>query len=417
MQRRKIPLKLIELSEALSLGERSFSSTRFEEEISVELAMNRILAEELRFPRDFPSSDISFYDGFALRSEDTFNASPSSPVILRIVKEITSAGECVLIGGGSPVPQGADAVLRLEEATIDGDKLIVKKPIPKGEGIVRRGSDGRGGEIAIPSGRILRAQDLVLVMELGRSRLRVLRRPIIGIAAVGSDLISRKAQGISYPDSYSFLPFFLLSSYGFEPHHIGIFPDDAEKLANSISSLSSFYDAIILVGGASVGEDDPCHDALLKAGRIIFHGIKVSPGKVSGMGIVGGKPVFLVPAHIGSAMASLLLIVIPLLSSAFYGTKDPYLKLRAKLMRGVEGRPGVLTFRTARVEYRGEYVAEPISKEYGGSLFLTSITRANGFFLIEPGRKLNEGEVIELKLFSPPEALSIPLMEKSKEEA
>lgn len=409
-------IKPVSLKEALELAMNSFSIPINTKIVDIREALGMILAEDILSPIDIPSEDRSFYDGFALRSDDAINASPQKPAILAIKERgPIDSGEAVSVGAGMPVPEGADSIARAEICEVKGKILLVKAPVLKGENVIRKGGDLKKGDVALEKGKILRPQDIALAMELGISSVKVHERTKIAIMHVGNEILKKKRDGVAYPESFSRMVQLMLESFGFETTHLGIFPEDFELFRKTVLEALEQYDALVIVGRASIGEDDFVPRALSEIGSIVFHGVGVSPGKVSGLALVREKPVYIVPAHVGSAMASLLLIVIPSLTAAIYGSKDPYFKLRARLQGEIEGRAGLAAFRTVNVKREGgDFLAYPISKEYGGSPFLTSLTRANGFLVLEPNSKLNKGELVEVRLFSPLELLPLSLFENGK---
>jgi len=404
-------LKPVSLREARELAKSNFYIPPRVRYIELENSLGWVLTEDIISPVDVPPEDRSFYDGFALRSSDVASATPDRPAVLKIsLKGYVERGAAKPVGAGEPIPDGADCVARAEICSMGGDEVAVRAPVRGGENVIRRGSDLRKGDVALRRGTVLRPQDVALAMDLGFRTVKVYERPRVAVVHVGEEVRRKKAKGFPYPESFSRMASLLLRSFGFEASHLGIFPEDASVLKEVLLSAAESFDSIAVVGRASIGEGDIVPKVVSEVGKVVFHGVTVSPGKVSGMAVVNGKPVFIVPAHVGSAMASLLLIVIPALSKSFYGREDPYLKLRARLKGRIDGRPGLTVFRTVllRKEW-GEFVAYPASKEYGGSPFLTSLTKANGFILLDPGRSLMENEHAEVSLFSPAEALPLSL--------
>ncbi|MCS7125914.1 MAG: hypothetical protein NZ929_03280, partial [Aigarchaeota archaeon] len=142
-------------------------------------------------------------------------------------------------------------------------------------------------------------------------------------------------------------------------------------------------------------------------GEVIFHGTTLSPGKVSGVCKVNGKPVFLVPGHIGSATCCIYNIMLPIISKIHYDNVDLLPKVSAKLSTSVEARPGLYTFRTVSLEWcNGTLTATPRVKRLGGATLLTVLSNASGYILIPPGTKLSEGEVVNVTLLNPLEIFS-----------
>lgn len=410
-------LKLVSIEEAFKLTINSFDLNIGIEYVSVEEALNRILAEDIVSDRDYPMYDQVFYDGYAFRSVDTLIADKKA-VKLKVIGRMDTndkpdkislgPGEAVFCVCGAPIPVNADASIRIEGCEVDGDYIIIRRRVSKGENLILKGSDIKKGDILFRRGHIVRPQDIGLLMELNIKRVKVYRRVKIGLIPVGTDLLERLKNGIYYPDNYTQILRFYLNIFGFDIQHYGILPDDKDIIKKTILEALAESDAVAVVGGVSVSKNDVVPDVLSDIGKIIFHGIKVSPGKVTGFAIVNDKPVYMIPGHIGSNMAALFLHLIPTLMYKLVKVKNPYFKVKARLVNEPEYRPGLKVFRTVSVTYvNGEYEAKIINKPMGGSPFLTLLTEANGFVVLDPNHKLSVGSYVDVNIFSSFEALNI----------
>ncbi|MEM4007138.1 MAG: molybdopterin molybdotransferase MoeA [Nitrososphaerota archaeon] len=403
--------------EALRTSFEAFESSPSCELVPVTEALGRRLAVDITAPYDMPSKNIAFYDGYAVRHEDTKNASASNPVKLRLIGSVLKDGEeiglrvergtAVYVSANSPLPEGADAVVREELTSREGDMVFVKKEVEIYEDTVLRGEDAKRGEVLLRRGSIIRPQDQVLLLEIGLTRVNVYREPTIAIASTGDELVERFEKGLPYPDNYSLLPISIFKLVGIRPFYLGILRDDPEVIADTVSRNIKHYDAIALIGGASRGVKDYSGTAIEKIGEIVFHGTTLSPGKVSGVCKVDGKPVFLVPGHIGSATCCICNIILPVISRIYYDGVEMLPKVSAKLTMPVEARPGMYTFRTVSLEWcEGVLMATPHLKRLGGSTLLTVLSKAGGYILISPSAKLSKGDTVKVTLLNPLEIFS-----------
>ncbi|MEM3864291.1 MAG: molybdopterin molybdotransferase MoeA, partial [Nitrososphaerota archaeon] len=286
--------------EALKSAFQAFTQKTAYELISIDEALGRRIAEDIYAPFDMPRKNIAFYDGYAVRHEDTRGATGSNPVTLRVVGSVLKDGEEVSlrIGGGeavylsanSPLPEGADAVVREELTLRQGDVLLVKKEVELYDDVVLRGEDASRGEILIPRGSVIRPQDQVLLSEIGLTRIKAYREPTIGVASIGDELLERFEKGVPYPDNYSFLVSSTLRLIGCKTASLGILRDNPEEIASFVMNNIKYYDALALIGGAARGVKDYTGISLEKLGEVIFHGTTLSPGKVSGVCKVEDKP-------------------------------------------------------------------------------------------------------------------------------
>ncbi|MEM2216066.1 MAG: molybdopterin molybdotransferase MoeA [Nitrososphaerota archaeon] len=402
--------------EALRSTFQAFTQKTAYELISIDEALGRRIAEDIYAPFDMPRKNIAFYDGYAVRHEDTRGATGSNPVTLRVVGSVLKdgeevslrigRGEAVYLSANSPLPEGADAVIREELTLRQSDVLLVKKEVELYDDVVLRGEDASRGEILIPRGSVIRPQDQVLLSEIGLTRIKAYREPTIGVASIGDELLERFEKGVPYPDNYSFLVSSTLRLIGCKTASLGILRDNPEEIASFVMNNIKYYDALALIGGAARGVKDYTGISLEKLGEVIFHGTTLSPGKVSGVCKVEDKPIFLVPGHIGSTTSCIYNIIVPLISKIYYEEACLTPKVLATLTMSVEARPGLYTFRAVKLEWSSNGLkATPHLKRLGGSTLITTLSKAGGFILIPPGSRIREGEVVEVTLLSPLETL------------
>ncbi len=403
--------------DALKLAFSSFKPRASRELVPVTSALGWRVAVEVVSNKYLPPNHIAFYDGYAVMFEDTIGADVTKPVKLRVrgsvLKEgderelVIEKGYAAYVSSNAPLPRGANAVVREEFTDLVGDYVLIKKEVSLGENVVFKGEDIKPGDVLLEKGSILGAQDLGLLMELGVSRIYVYRKPTIGIIATGDELVEKLERGVPFPDNYSAILAFLFNMLGFYGRQIGIVRDNIGEIEEIISANIHLFDALALVAGASRGLRDYSGKVLENLGEIIFHSTNLRPGKVSGLARVEGKPVFLVPGHIGSAISCLYNIIVPIMSKIYYDGIQLVPKVKARLSSDVEARPGSYTFRTVSLSWSrgGTLVAAPHIRRMGGSTLLTILSRAQGYILIPPGSKLARGQVIEVSLFSPLESL------------
>jgi len=411
-------LKAKSLEKALELSLNSFSSKASKILIPTVEALGYILAEDIVADRDLPPYNIAFYDGYAVRSKDTSGASPSKPVKLKLLGYVFKEGEqgqfkiepgtTVYVSANSPLPEGADSIVRLEYTEQQDNVVLIKREVEPNQDIVLKGEDIKTGDIILSKGKVLRPQDIALLLEIEKYRIFVYRKPKIGIVAVGSELLERVDRGRIYPDNYSIFIQKLLSIIGLETHHLGIIPDDPKKIKDIILGNIDKLDVLLLVGGASIGLNDITGSSLEKLGEVIFHGTNLSPGKVSGLVMIKDKPVFLVPGHVGSAISCIYNFVIPLISKIFFDSNLRLPSVYAELTHDIDVKAGSYTFRTVSLIWKNNKLyARPHLKRLGGSTLLTIFTEAQGYILVPPGERPKAGDIIKVTLFSDMEASTI----------
>ena len=436
--------KLISLSEALAILLRTARNfTVGVERVDFDASLGRVLAEDIRSPSDIPPFDRAAMDGFAVRGEDTFGASPENPVVLRKAETAggeegegkgecseksmrVQAGEYLPIQTGMRMPAGSNAVLMLEYARERSKgELEVFKPVPPGKNVSFKGEDIREGELLLKSGKILNAYDIGVLASISKTSVKVRKRVKVGIIATGDEIFDPKTQVKAegkIADSNSFVLSALLSSAAeiAEPIRFGIVKDDFGEIKDAVSHALRRCDVLLLTGGSSVGERD-FSEAVVKelGGEILFHGVAIRPGEPVGFGIACEKPVFLLPGFPVATISAFELLVRPflweMLGASSSSEIPPSSKAAEQMKAWLHGRCVVTAVaarkipsavgRTdfVRVKLRkteeGFFAAEPV--RVSGSGILSSMTKSDGFVVVEDEREgIAKGERVLVCLHS-----------------
>jgi molybdopterin molybdotransferase len=349
-------------------------------------AADRVVARDVFSTVDVPSFTRSMMDGFAVRGEDTYGASSYNRLPLAIIgtslpgrpfEGRVSAGEAARIMTGAPLPAGADAVLPVEFAEVDGVELFALDQVSSGKHIGRIGEDVRAGDLAVAAGRTLRPQDLGLLSSLGCSSVAVVRRPRVRIVITGNELLpaGTPPEGYRIADANGPMLATLVARDGGEPLSTGIIPDDPAAIRGA---LEQPVDIIVVSGGSSVGQEDFVPKLLAEHGELAIHGIAMRPSSPTGMGRLQGRLVFLLPGNPVSCLCAYDFFAGRAIRAAGGRSRDwPYRAVRARLTRKLVSTVGRLDY--ARVSLlSGE--AEPLA--ISGASILSSTTRADGFVIV-----------------------------------
>ncbi|MFQ5711840.1 MAG: molybdate transporter family protein [Candidatus Geothermarchaeales archaeon] len=379
------------------------------EEVSSLEAVGRVLSEDVASTVKIPPVDVSVMDGYAVRSEDTQEATTKKPTRLKIVGRLypdsspgdvkVSKGEAAYVATGAPIPQGADAVEKIEFVRVKGSQIQLRRPVKKWNFISIKGADISEG-VVLKRGHTLRPQDVGLLLGIGRTKVRVLRKPKVAILSVGDELTDLGSEDTSKKSSnYSLIVSRLLEDLGADPKIIGVAPDESKVVAEKLAGVLDEADVLITIAGISVGEKDIVPDAVkrLEPRGLIIHGVKMKPGRVTGLGTIRGKPFIALPGHIASTIAGFYAFVAPIISYIQgLGVKAPLPTVRAKILHKVERRP-MMRFLLIRVKDEEGLLAEPIP---GGSSLLRRIIEANGFLFLPAQNEIEEGEEVNVTLLS-----------------
>jgi molybdenum cofactor synthesis domain-containing protein len=395
----------IPLDEALALLFQGTAIVDRIERVSLDDADGRVLARDIIAAADVPPFDRAAMDGYAVIAEDTFGTGRFEPKSLQCIGKIftgqmpsraLTAGECVEIATGAPMPAGANAVVMVEETERAPDGHVhMLTPVYPGQNVGRRGADIRAGQVALTAGTVLTPSGVGASAALGLVQLDVYARPAIALLSTGNEIVE---PGSPLPPGHIYdINRFTLSAivrrHGGDPRVFPIAPDTLEDLDAAIDrALAS--DLIVFSGGSSVGERDLIMDVLHKRGEVAFHGIAVKPGKPTVFGRIGQTPVLGMPGYPTSCLSNAYMMLIPILRRmARLPAYQPRI-VKLPLSRRVVSTTGRYQFYTVRID---EGAAHPAFKASGD---ITSMASADGYIEIPAQTDIVEaGEVVEVKLF------------------
>lgn len=376
-------------------------------------ARGRVTAVPVFTPSDLPPFPRTSVDGYAVRAADTFGASEGLPAYLRVTAEILMGqapalslkpGEAQRISTGGALPDGADAVVMIEHTeALATDEIGVTRPVAPGENVMHRGEDGRAGEVMLPAGHEVRAQELALLSSAGILEVAVLRRPSVAIISTGDELVDPQvAPGPGQiRESNAAALTALVYRDGGIPAYLGLASDQEHEIAGKLAEAVSGYDVILISGGSSVGTRDLTSTMIARLGApgILVHGVKLKPGKPTILAVAGGKPVAGLPGHPVSAQVVYGLFITPLLRQMQGLPAEPEFRpaVRARMTKNVAsavGRTDCVRVRLRREN--GEVWAEPV---HGKSGLISTLVKADGLVTIpSPKEGVLTGEWVEVEL-------------------
>ncbi len=360
------------------------------ENLPLEAALHRILAEPVVATHPLPQFARSTVDGYAVRAADTFGATESLPAYLNIIGEILMGrpstlalgpGQAALIHTGGALPDGADAVVMVEQTQDGGPGLVeILKAAAPGGGVIPVGEDVRTGDLVIPAGRRLRAQELGGLAALGLTQIPVIRRPRVALISTGDELVTPETTPgpNQVRDINTIAIGALVESHGGLPLRHGIIPDDPAALERVAQAALADADILIITAGSSVSARDKTSEVINRLGTpgVLVHGIPLRPGKPTILAVCDGKPVFGLPGNPVSALNSARLFIPPVLDR-LQGAEPPRTPtLRARLSQNVAGASGRESFIPVRMQAGPDgLIAEPI---YGESNLIFTLVRGEG---------------------------------------
>jgi molybdenum cofactor synthesis domain-containing protein len=304
-------------------------------------------------------------------------------------------GEASRIFTGAPMPEGADAVVMVEETERDGDKVSILTPVYARQNVGRRGADLAAGSVVIAAGQVLNPARIGAIAATGSADVDVFARPTVAILSTGNE-IAEPGQPLAAGQIYDINRFTLASiirRHGGLPTALPIAADSVEDLSAALDAARTF-DIVVFSGGSSVGERDLILDVMEKRGTVHFHGIAVKPGKPTVFGAIGGKPVFGMPGYPTSCLSNAYMMLVPFLRAVARLPEWTPRTIDVPLARRVVSTTGRHQFYTVRiVDGRAELA-------FKASGDITSMAHADGYIEIPAQTDVVEaGTTVTVKLF------------------
>jgi molybdopterin molybdotransferase len=404
--------KVLDVEQVLGLRQRFQPVSS--EDVLLEAAGGRILAEDVHAAGNLPGFARSTVDGYAVRAASTFGASESSPALFMVVGAVAmgeapqmavAAGETVRIATGGMLPSGADGVVMLEYAeSLDDSGIEVVRSVAPGQNLIAAGEDFESGALIAAAGRRLRPQDAGVLAAFGRTRVKAFRQPVVGIISTGDEIVPAEATPgpAQIRDVNRYTLAGLVAQAGAVPVAFGIVRDEFQSLHTACRRALEQCDMVLISGGSSVGARDYSVEVVsaFAGAELLVHGIAIRPGKPTILAKAFGKALWGLPGHVVSSMIVFSRIVRPFLLHVG-GLAAPTaedIRIPARLNRNVASAQGRTDFVRVRL-LRGEteWRAEPV---LGKSGLINTMVQSDG--IIEIGKNiegLDEGTIVEVILF------------------
>ena len=399
------PIKdTIPLDEARALIEETLRSVDRRERVPIIEANGRVAASDVQSSSDVPPFSRAGMDGFAVLAQDTFGASLYDAKTLRVIEKVytgqmptrsVEAGMCIEIATGAPMPDGADAVVMVEETERDGDNVRILTPVYPRQNVGRKGADISTGQVVLRDGDLLNPSRIGALAALGVSDVEVYARPTIAILSTGNEIVD-PGQPLEPGQIYDINKFTLttiIREHGGDPRPFATAQDTIEALERAIDECLE-SDVLVFSGGSSVGERDLILDVIGRKGDILFHGIAVKPGKPTVFGVVQGKPVFGLPGYPTSCLSNAYMLLVPALRRMARLPPRHLPIVSLPLGQRIVSTTGRHQFYTVRIV---DGQAMPAFKASGD---ITSMSQADGYIEIPAQTDIVEkGETVEVRLF------------------
>ncbi len=363
--------------------------------IPIEMAASRILAQDIISEINIPDHRRSAMDGYAVRADDTTGASEASPALLRV------GVDCMRVHTGSPVPDGMDAVMMIEDTLSAGDDdggndgadgdgdgdvgmVEIRTAVHPNKNVSLVGEDVSRGDTVFLTGHQIRGCDVAMLAMLGITELEVFACPRVAIIPTGSELAPRggKIEEGKIRETNGLMVSIYVEKWGGIPDHRGIVIDDPDLIRNEvIASVDAGADMVILCGGTSVGARDYVPGVIESAGDLLVHGVALSPGKPAALGVIKhthSVPALSLPGYPVACLIALIEFGRPAVLKLERVPPKPDRILHARLASKIASKIGYRTY--TRVLVDGD-VARPVMTSGAG--ILSSVTQSDGFVIIQ----------------------------------
>jgi molybdopterin molybdotransferase len=387
------------------------------EPVKMELlnTLGLVLAEDVISPEKIPPFDNSAMDGFAVIARDTVAVSPENPVELTVLEDEPAgkvstkrviSGTTVRIMTGAPIPEGADAVVKVEDTEGSGKLIKVLHPTKEGENIRRAGEDISLGETVLRRGSLFGPAEIGLLASLGKPRVKVFRPARVAIITTGDELleIDQPLAPGKIRNSNAYALEAQVREIQAEPVPLGIVEDTKEAVTAKISEGLKKADVILTTGGVSVGEYDVVKDVMDSMGASLkFWKVAQKPGKPLAFWILKGKLVFGLPGNPVASMVCFEEYVRPAVRKMMGHQKLFRPEAEAILREDIKKKPGRLHFVRVKLMHEdGQYYASSTGPQ--GSGILKSMALADGLALVPPeATLLKAGDRVRVHLIGLPE--------------
>lgn len=386
------------------------------EKVTLVEASDRYLAEDIVANQDVPAFDRSLYDGYAIRSEDTKNATNAYPVELEVVGHIGAGAvfhngiqpyQAVRIMTGAEMPEGCNAVIMLEHVKeltkFDKDYIAVDRFISEHERVFKKGQEIQKGTYLIGKGTRITPGIIALLATFGYSEVLVGKKPVVGVLATGSELLEIDEPLVpgKIRNSNSYMLMSQIEKVGAQPKYLGKLEDDLDKSFEVIRNELENVDILITTGGVSVGDYDYLPEIYDRLGAtVLFNKIAMRPGSVTTVAKLGRQFLFGLSGNPSASFIGFELFVRPVIRTML-NNKEPYLASQKAILENSYPTPNAFAqlIRTKIENHNSTVCATSTGLNMSSSI--TSLVGADALVVLPPTESgYEKGEIVDILLLS-----------------
>lgn len=391
---------LMSVEDALKRLTAGVGSVAVPEQVRLNDACGRVLAQDIKAEIDVPPHDNSAMDGYAFQSSDLTAENKCLPIGLRVAagdaQSTLEPGTAARIFTGAPVPFGADTVVMQESCRVSDDKVEFQETHTPGANIRRKGEDISLGTTILTAGKRLQPQDIGLLASIGCADIPVYRKLRVGILSSGDELLepgSPSQPGKIY-NSNRYMLSALLTRWGYDVSDFGVVKDTLEDTLTALQEASALVDVIMTTGGVSVGEEDHIKSAVSALGELQLWRVAIKPGKPFAYGRIGNTVFIGLPGNPVSVMVTSMVLALPLLEKLQGKTESTNLIVQLPAWFSID-KPGkrdeFLRVRKDRVD--GVLGLKAYHQQSSGAL--SSASWSDGLAWIPKGLVVTKGQLVD----------------------
>jgi len=280
-----------------------------------------VLAEDIVTDHNSPEAPTSAMDGYAIRHQDLhlgrLRISSINPAGSDLSVAV-EAGCAIKTFTGSLMPEGADTLIPIENVTVEGDEIVIEKPVPYGFSVRAIGENYAQGETLLSQGTLINFTDIGVMASLNVVTPWVYNKPRVSILSTGSELLelgTLQTSQAQIRSSNNYILEAMVKKYGGEPLQLGCIGDDKEKILATVDLALQQSDVVVTTGGVSVGDFDFVKDVIVELGcTVLFKGVRVKPGQHIMVAQKGDKFIIALPGFAYSSTVTGLLYLVPLIA-------------------------------------------------------------------------------------------------------
>ncbi|MDG5789178.1 molybdopterin molybdotransferase MoeA [Evansella sp. AB-P1] len=386
------------------------------EYIHIEKSEGRYLSENIYADHNIPAFDKSPLDGFAIRSEDTIGASSSNPLRLEVIEtigaggvteETVKSGQAIRVMTGTMMPKGTNAIAMFEltkEVKEDGKSFIeLKRSFQPGDFVSFEGEETKEGDVLLKAGTRIHAGVIAVLATFGYKEVPVVKKPVIGIYATGTELLELDDELVpgKIRNSNAYMIQSQIRQAGAEPIYFGQLVDDFDQCYEAVKQALEKVDALITTGGVSVGDFDYLPEIYEKLGaKVLFNKIAMRPGSVTTVAEKDGKLLFGLSGNPSACFVGFELFTRPWIKSYLH-SPTPFVEwVEGTLTHDFPKANPFTRFIRSKVNFEGGRItASPVGLDK--SMVVSSLAHSDALVALPGGtRGYKEGDKVDILLLN-----------------